>query len=97
MTGKFLLFCLIVCSLGERSYLKEGRQIHWKSENANHGPYFGQPEQVHLAYDGQFLYVFIKNLLFRISEPFEYYLGNVRRHRNLLCSIRTKWTTEATR
>jgi len=32
--------------------LKEDRQIHWKSEDANHGPYFGQPEQIHLAYNG---------------------------------------------
>uniref|UniRef100_A0A7E4ZS12 Purple acid phosphatase n=1 Tax=Panagrellus redivivus TaxID=6233 RepID=A0A7E4ZS12_PANRE len=37
----------------ERTYLEVGRTAHWMDPNdANRGPYYGQPEQVHLSYGG---------------------------------------------
>lgn len=43
---------LILNVLGEREFLREGRHVEWDIGDINHGPYQGQPEQVHLAFDG---------------------------------------------
>ncbi|KAI6194353.1 Purple acid phosphatase [Aphelenchoides besseyi] len=48
-----LLYVILVsCTLAERLGLPVNRKIGWKTENKNHGPYRGQPEQVHIAYSG---------------------------------------------
>uniref|UniRef100_A0A914C5S6 Purple acid phosphatase N-terminal domain-containing protein n=1 Tax=Acrobeloides nanus TaxID=290746 RepID=A0A914C5S6_9BILA len=52
----FAIFLLIfgvssVCS--HRHHLNKNRKPHWFDENnGNSGPFYGQPEQVHLAYGG---------------------------------------------
>lgn len=33
----------------KRVYLDEDRKLPWKTDDPNRGPYYGQPEQVHLA------------------------------------------------
>jgi hypothetical protein len=51
---RLLLVSIVCLSLVKgREYLRDDRHAHWESEDANHGPYYGQPEQVHLAYDGE--------------------------------------------
>uniref|UniRef100_A0AC35FGD3 Purple acid phosphatase N-terminal domain-containing protein n=1 Tax=Panagrolaimus sp. PS1159 TaxID=55785 RepID=A0AC35FGD3_9BILA len=45
----FLFFVTVFC---ERTYLSSNRKPHWKTDNPNRGPFFGQPEQVHLSYGG---------------------------------------------
>uniref|UniRef100_A0A914Q0T3 Purple acid phosphatase N-terminal domain-containing protein n=1 Tax=Panagrolaimus davidi TaxID=227884 RepID=A0A914Q0T3_9BILA len=48
------IFLLIyICSIKtERTYLSSNRKPHWKTDDPNRGPFFGQPEQVHLSYGG---------------------------------------------
>lgn len=48
----FLIFLFFVSCFCERNYLSPTRIPHWKTDNPNHGPFFGQPEQVHLSYGG---------------------------------------------
>lgn len=50
-----LLFAFFLFVSAEREYLKEDRHIHWLNGDSNHGPYYGQPEQTHLAFDGKHL------------------------------------------
>uniref|UniRef100_A0A914XYM1 Purple acid phosphatase n=1 Tax=Panagrolaimus superbus TaxID=310955 RepID=A0A914XYM1_9BILA len=51
-----IVFILFLSFIGfieaERSYLSPNRKPHWKTDDPNRGPFFGQPEQVHLSYGG---------------------------------------------
>uniref|UniRef100_A0AC34PZH4 Purple acid phosphatase n=1 Tax=Panagrolaimus sp. JU765 TaxID=591449 RepID=A0AC34PZH4_9BILA len=47
-----ILAVFIEIGIARRSFLKENRIPHWKTSDPNRGPYYGQPEQVHLSYGG---------------------------------------------
>lgn len=48
---KSLIFLLVffIYVYSERTYLQEDRYIYWQTGNPNKGPYYGQPEQIHLS------------------------------------------------
>uniref|UniRef100_A0A7E4ZQ38 Purple acid phosphatase n=1 Tax=Panagrellus redivivus TaxID=6233 RepID=A0A7E4ZQ38_PANRE len=50
-----LLFGFCAPGLGyhnPREPLPVSRSIHWRSDDRNRGPFYGQPEQIHLSYGG---------------------------------------------
>jgi hypothetical protein len=48
----FLLIFFALSAVAERSYLSPDRHLHRDANNPDQGPYYGQPEQIHLAYGG---------------------------------------------
>ncbi|TKR70323.1 hypothetical protein L596_022364 [Steinernema carpocapsae] len=67
-----LLFLFISCAYGLQ--LKADRKAHWQTGNPNHGPFYGQPEQVHLSYGGDPSRVIVTWLTFddTLSTTVEY-------------------------
>ncbi|CAD5226353.1 unnamed protein product [Bursaphelenchus okinawaensis] len=47
-----VLTCVVLCCCSWQ-FLSENRKTHWELRNdPNFGPYYGQPEQIHLSYGG---------------------------------------------
>ncbi|CAD5230890.1 unnamed protein product [Bursaphelenchus xylophilus] len=65
-----LLFTVFYLAVGLRSYyswqfLSDNRKTHWELRNdPNYGPYYGQPEQIHLSYGGSPDKIFVTWLTF---------------------------------
>ncbi|KAK0408941.1 hypothetical protein QR680_004253 [Steinernema hermaphroditum] len=52
MAAHLLLFVLFFDFSHSHTFLNPNRTPHWKNDDPNQGPFFGQPEQVHLSYGG---------------------------------------------
>jgi len=73
-----LIFCVIVDG---REYLSKNRTPHWKTSDPNRGPFYGQPEQVHISYGGDPSKMIVTWLTFddTIDSVVEYGIGRLNK------------------
>ena len=76
-----LILNLIFVLVSGREYLSKNRVPHWKTADPNKGPFYGQPEQVHLSYGGDPSKIIVTWLTFddTIDSIVEYGTGKLNR------------------